>query len=660
MAKWQPGQSLVDLLDHEVQKVRKAPPAIADSILHPAYRPGDDGSVPHAYPSNPRNTLRMLPELGPVAPYHQGRKCDRCEQVWGLRFRPVTNLRPGAWDGLPETAPGETPTAYLCCSCLFPADPNNKDWQELEYRDGHYQATAASRVATPPDVGPGSVDLEPDRGEEDESSDSDYPPTPRRRKSTATASTVTPKTPHSAFPPAVRPRVQFEPDALSLDQGYSKSSEYGTPTTQFKAVAEKHRLMKLVDEVWKQMIPVYSGAYDDITAMASFSQKVKDALLREAILNDCVNAGIPLSELLLRLLILRIEPGSLALSHLQPVWHVAEWKRKHLADQNSMMQFLMKHCLHKTALADAERAYHAFRRKMSESGVELILRLRIVYNTASLSPEFARRVPDYTLPEILVRALDEALHVRVVDGLRKSYVIWRREKLEKHGRTTPDMVRETLMKIQEEIDTQLQLMPRPPRVTPAVSFQPSSLRPRLPFARRTPAPRRSETAYAAQAADGEQESSPPEEDDDYLRAIGGRAPPPTRPAVGSLGPPVPATSRFPPSTRGPVGPRQTPYPRPPIDESRQGRFTMGHANYGGCHNCGAKDHMARDCSKPMQERLRALVHQEYDWSLDDAEAMLEQGLPECLEHFWVDPDVILDYCQRISSEAAHQEDDKDK
>jgi hypothetical protein len=84
---------------------------------------------------------------------------------------------------------------------------------------------------------------------------------------------------------------------------------------------------------------------------------------------------------------------------------------------------------------------------------------------------------------------------------------------------------------------------------------------------------------------------------------------------------------------------------------------MGHANYGGCHNCGDKDHMARDCPKPMQQRLAALVSQTEGWGLDDAEAFLEQGLPECLDHFWTDPQVIMDYCQKVSNEAEGEESD---
>jgi hypothetical protein len=367
----------------------------------------------------------------------------------------------------------------------------------------------------------------------------------------------------------------------------------------------------------------------------------------------------------------------LAYTHLQPEWHLVEWRRKHLASQDTMMHFLMKHCLQKTALAEAERAYHSFRRKMSESGVELIMRLRTVYNTACLSRDFANRVPEYTMPEMLVRSLDEALSVRLVDGLQKRYIVWRREKLERQGRISPDVIRGIVMKIQAELDTQITLMARTPRAPPpSVTFQPSAGR-RPPFSRHTPVPRRSETAYAVndeEWAHDEQEWGLPfggGDGGDAVLALGGRpnAPPPSRPPIGSMGPPVPESSRFPPTNprfppnRGAPGPRQQSGSRQPSgsrplpDESRQGRFTMGHANYGGCHNCGDKAHMARDCPKPAQQRLLALVSQTEDWALEDAEAFLEQGLPECLDHYWTDPQVIMDYCQQVSDTAdrAHKD-----
>jgi hypothetical protein len=100
--------------------------------------------------------------------------------------------------------------------------------------------------------------------------------------------------------------------------------------------------VKSIDDVSMKMVPMYAGAFDDINAMASFSQRVKDALLRESILYECIGAGIPLHEVLHRLLILRLEPASLAYSHLQSVLHKVEWRRKHLANQEAMMRFLMK------------------------------------------------------------------------------------------------------------------------------------------------------------------------------------------------------------------------------------------------------------------------------------------------------------------------------
>jgi len=218
--------------------------------------------------------------------------------------------------------------------------------------------------------------------------------------------------------------------------------------------------MRIVDGIWISMVPMYTGMFEDIQAMATFNQKVKDALnFNTCIFNGCIKAGIPLAELLYRLFILRLEPVLLAHSHdLQPVWHVVEWRHKHLADQDAMMRFLMKHFLHEYALIEAERAYHLFRRKTSESGIELINRLREVYNTACLSPGFAQRVPEYTLPEHLVSSLDELLHDRVVYGLKQLHRAWRRVKLVKQDRISPYQVVTTLTKIMHEIDTQLMLM----------------------------------------------------------------------------------------------------------------------------------------------------------------------------------------------------------
>lgn len=219
--------------------------------------------------------------------------------------------------------------------------------------------------------------------------------------------------------------------------------------------------MKLVDGVWISRVPMYTSMFDDIQTMASFNQKVKDALdFNACLFNGCIEAGIPLSELLYRLLILRLEPALLAHAHdLQPVWHVVEWRCKHLADQDAMMRVLMKHFRHEYALIEAERAYASFRRKTSESGIELHNRLQEVYNMACLCPEFAQRFPEYTLPEVLVLSLDEMLHLRVARGLKQLHRAWRREKpREKRNRISPYQVLTTLTKIQQEIDTQLMLM----------------------------------------------------------------------------------------------------------------------------------------------------------------------------------------------------------
>jgi hypothetical protein len=185
----------------QVLKVRKAPAGISYSILHPDYYVEKPNGRP-IMPSNPHNTLRILPTLGPVAAAKEGRTCNRCERSHEgrfsvqLRLRPVTNLMFGSWDGLPDTATGEDNQAYICNSCLFPSCPDNRDWQNLEFRDGHYQATPTSQAAL--EAGPGcsaggwdGTFPAKDASEDDTSSEgSDFPPrTPRRRK-----------TPHAGTP----------------------------------------------------------------------------------------------------------------------------------------------------------------------------------------------------------------------------------------------------------------------------------------------------------------------------------------------------------------------------------------------------------------------------------------------------------------------------
>ena len=690
--KWKPGKNLVELLHHEMRKVRKAPPGISDSILHPDYRLERlDGTEPPIMPSNPRNTLRILPELGPVAPSCPGRICNRCEQSQGRPLRPVTNLYLGAWEGLPEN----NEVAYLCNSCLFPSCPNIRDWQCLEYRNSRFQATPSSRATPQPgttsEALSGSVgDSVPPESSSDEDNGSDFPPTPRRHRTAHTTARVTigsamqTRTHHAPYPPAgtgtsgptpasaPRSRVQFQPDRSTTDKE-EKTDEYGqaSETAQLKSVNELSRLTDTIDKTWSKMVTMYEGKYDDIESLAKFRQQVQDALLREGIFAGCVKVGIGFPDLLYRLLIVRIEPTSHMRSVLHPVWDGLNWRTKHLASTESMMSFLIKHCLNRQALANAERAYGQFNRKPSESAVQTVLRLRVTYNTACLCPEFPRRTPEHTLPETLVRGLDLDLHYRVIDGLKKLYTLWSREKLEKHGRISPEAVTSTLLKIQEEMDVQLHLLGRNSRTpTPAVSFQtpgnrlPFGGRRLSPFGRRTPTPKRSETAYVTQDTGEEVPLCKHNEETMYAaihdrdsriptrRHSPGRDRLPPREPVGKLGPSVPPSSR-PPLGRG--GPPRPAGPRPLPDPSRQGRFTLGHENYGGCHNCGSKDHMAQACPEPPLNRIAALIQQEDDWTYDDAEAILEQGMPDCMKEYWPDTEEVYDYCQQLTGEQS--EDD---
>jgi hypothetical protein len=60
--------------------------------------------------------------------------------------------------------------------------------------------------------------------------------------------------------------------------------------------------------------------------------------------------------------------------------------------------------------------------------------------------------------------------------------------------------------------------------------------------------------------------------------------------------------------------------------------------------------MARECPEPPLNRVAALIEQEVDWTYDDAEAILEQGMPDCMKDYWDDPETVYDYCQQLTSQ----------
>jgi hypothetical protein len=406
--------------------------------------------------------------------------------------------------------------------------------------------------------------------------------------------------------------VQFDTPIVSTEEEKTWSTSTGYTTDKAVSSLDKLKLMDAkykvkgnIDKTWTTMVPMFAGKHGDIKALASFNVCVKDALRREELFVDCILAGIPLSELLHRLLVLRLEPSSVIISHLKPVWDKENWRAKHFADLESMMRFLIRNLLDKTALGDAEVEFTSFRRHPGESGIELVIRLRETYETASLAKDFPERIPEHMLPERLVRSLDNLLQIRVTDGLNKSCRPWRRDKLERENRTSPDQVRMILTKVQQEIDTQLSLWPRVTRPT-TVSFKntstartgaslgqsfPNSSPGRSRWSRSTPFPRKSETAFSMQdeMEETEYELETAKVDGDQLHSIGNmprRPLTPSKPPMGLLGPPVPPASRYPRSPLGPRPPTPNSRPRPPLDDSQRGRFTLGDPNYSGCHNCG--------------------------------------------------------------------------
>jgi hypothetical protein len=152
LTKYRGGGTYLDFYDKEVRKVMQAPPGIQESILSPLHRPDREdpypGYGPRHHPSNPRNTLRGLPTLGPESAFKRGQICNRCEKgddminIFGSGLRPVTNLGKGlgkvCWEGLPinkHTGRAES-MAFLCPGCVFPACARNQEHQDLEYVNG--------------------------------------------------------------------------------------------------------------------------------------------------------------------------------------------------------------------------------------------------------------------------------------------------------------------------------------------------------------------------------------------------------------------------------------------------------------------------------------------------------------------------------------------
>jgi hypothetical protein len=151
--------------------------------------------------------------------------------------------------------------------------------------------------------------------------------------------------------------VQFDTPIVSLEE----EKTWGTPAgytmdkaasslDRLKLMDAKHKVKGNIDKTWTTMVPMFAGKHGDIKALASFNVSVRDALRREELFVDCVAAGIPLAELLHRLLVLRLEPSSVIMSHLKPVWDQESWRAKHFADLECLMRFLIKNLLDKTAL----------------------------------------------------------------------------------------------------------------------------------------------------------------------------------------------------------------------------------------------------------------------------------------------------------------------
>jgi hypothetical protein len=57
--------------------------------------------------------------------------------------------------------------------------------------------------------------------------------------------------------------------------------------------------------------------------------------------------------------------------------------------------------------------------------------------------------------------------------------------------------------------------------------------------------------------------------------------------------------------------------------------------------------MASACTEAPANRIAALIAQDVDWTYEDAEAILEQGMPACMQECWDDASVVYDFCHQL-------------
>jgi hypothetical protein len=57
--------------------------------------------------------------------------------------------------------------------------------------------------------------------------------------------------------------------------------------------------------------------------------------------------------------------------------------------------------------------------------------------------------------------------------------------------------------------------------------------------------------------------------------------------------------------------------------------------------------MASACTEAPANRIAALITQDVDWTYEDAEAILEQGMPPCMKECWDDASVVYDFCHQL-------------
>ena len=419
------------------------------------------------------------------------------------------------------------------------------------------------------------------------------------------------------------------PDSRQGEHYEGAADHRGTekPPSMGMRPQDKAKALDLLAKALKNAIPEYKGAHDDATAMAVFLRDTRDAFDANVLIRSLLETGISEAEMLHLLCTSRVSSGSFISRQLHLYTSSAEAFHQQLGDMQKLTSYLVETGLSEQAIADTEMNYKRLSIGTREDPSAATTRVRILYETACLQPCFQERNPFSSVPQQMVLAMGQPLRNLVQYNLNFKNIKWKAEDLRGKDRTTIIMA---LAKVQEEM-----------RVT---QQQEQSMRQAV-RGESTPAPNSRDRPFRSQARLMVAAEESPEEE--HVAVLEPKAP------VGKLGPPVPDASRRRVTFKG----------RAPGDRlASQFRKRMpkrarpGEPGYTGCHNCGSTQHYARDCTQPMTDRLAALLADPENWSLEDMEECLWQGMHPQTDQV-TDADQVLVLCA-TRMEGDDSEDDQ--